>query len=141
MKQPLRYVSWIVTLPLAVLVISFAVSNRDPAILKLWPLPFELEMPVFLPVLGALVVGFVTGGFIAWWSGGRYRRLARRQNNRLRRLNAEAEALKAREAELADSETRKREAARVAAATQASQSAAEKEAAAPPPQLASPKTG
>ena len=50
-EQPLRYLSWIVTLPLAVLAISFAgLSNRDPAVLKLWPLPFELEMPTFLPV-------------------------------------------------------------------------------------------
>ena len=92
-------------------------------------------------MLGALVVGFIAGGFIAWWSGGRYRRLARRQNSQLKRLNAEAEALKAREVELAESETRNREATRVAAATRASEAAAEKEAAATPRQLASPDAG
>lgn len=138
MTRPLRYVSWIVTVPLAAVVISFAVSNRDPAVLKLWPLPFELEMPVFLPVLGALVFGFVAGGFIAWWSGGRYRRLARRQNNKLRRLSAEADALKAREAEQSETETRKREADRLAAAEQASEESALKEASAAPKALASP---
>ena len=141
MKQPLRYLSWIVTVPLAALVISFAVSNRDPAVLKLWPLPFELEMPVFLPVLGALATGFIVGGFIAWWSGGRYRRLARRQRNRLNRITAEAEALKAKEEQTAESETRKQEAARIAAATRASESAAEREAAVPPRQIASPDAG
>ncbi len=139
MKRPLRYLSWIVTLPLAVLVISFAVSNRDQAVLKLWPLPFELEMPLFLPVLGALVVGFIAGGFVAWWSGGRYRRLARRQNSRLKRLSAEAESLRAREAEQVDAETRKREAERLESATQASEDAARNEAARPPGQLAAPE--
>ena len=138
MKQPLRYLSWIVTLPLALVVISFAVSNRDPAVLTLWPLPFELEMPVFLPVLCALVVGFIAGGFVAWWSGGRYRRLARRQNSRLKRLSAEAETLRAREAEATETETRQREADRLEAAAQASEDSARKEAAGPPRQLASP---
>lgn len=140
MKQPLRYLSWIVTVPLAAVVISFAVSNRDPAVLKLWPLPFELEMPVFLPVLCALVVGFITGGVVAWWSGGRHRRLARRQTNKLRRVSAEAEALKAREAEQAETETRKREADRLAAAAQASEESARKEAGAAPQALASPES-
>lgn len=138
MTRPLRYLSWIVTVPLAVLVILFALSNRDPTVLRLWPLPFELEAPLFLPVLGALVVGFLAGGFVAWWSGRRVRRMARRQKNRLNRLNAEAEALKARESELAENETRKREAARLEAAAKASETSAQKEAAAPSPRLVSP---
>ena len=141
MKQPLRYLSWIVTLPLAVLAISFAVSNRDPAVLKLWPLPFELEMPTFLPVLVALALGFVVGGFIAWWAGRHHRRTARRLRNRLTRVTAEAETLKEKEAQTAESETRRHEAARIAAATRASESAAEKEAAAPPRQLAARDAG
>lgn len=137
MKQHLRYLSWIVTVPLGIIVILFAVSNRELVVLTLWPLPFELEMSLFLPVLGALVIGFVAGGAIAWWSGGRYRRLARRQNSRLKSLTAEVEALRASTSQAEEAETRKQEAARLAAATQASEVSAQREEGAAPRQLAS----
>lgn len=136
MKRPLRYLSWIVTIPLGIIVISFAVSNREPVALGLWPLPFEVEMPLFLPVLGALVVGFVTGGAIAWWSGGRTRRLARRQSSRLKSLTSEVETLRSRDEESSDSATRKREAERLSAAAHASEVAAQREASPAPRRLA-----
>lgn len=136
MTKPLRYLSWIVTIPLGIIVISFAVSNRDPVALRLWPLPFEVEMPVFLPVLGALVVGFVAGGAIAWWSGGRTRRLARRQSSRLKSLASEVETLRTRDAESSDSATRKREAERLSAAAHASDVATQREASPAPRRLA-----
>lgn len=119
MTRPLRYLSWIVTIPLAFIAISFAVSNREPLVLKLWPLPGEVETYVFLPVLVALVAGFVAGGAIAWWSGGRYRRLARRQSSRLKSLTAELESLQTHEAGMAE------------AATQSSKVIAQREEAAP----------
>jgi uncharacterized integral membrane protein len=131
MKRPFRYLSWIITLPLGILVISFAVSNRDAVALMLWPLPSGLEMPIFLPVLGALVAGFVAGGAIAWWTGGRYRRLARRQSGQLKRQKAELETLRAREAESADARDRRLEAERLEAAARASETSALREGPAP----------
>lgn len=131
MKRPLRYLSWIVTIPLAIVVISFAVSNRDAVALKLWPLPSGLEMMLFLPVLGALATGLIAGGLIAWLAGGKYRRLARRQSGRLKRLTAELETLQARDAESTDAKARHREAERLTAATQASEKSALQEAATP----------
>ena len=111
-------------------------SSRDPAALSLWPLPFEVEMPVFLPVLGALLVGFIAGGVIAWWSGGRTRRLARRQRSRLKSLTSEVESLRTRDEASSDSATRKREAERLSAAAHASEVAAQREASPAPRRLA-----
>lgn len=88
----MRYFSWIITIPLAVIAVLFAVSNRDPLALNLWPLPYELTVPVFVVVLVALVVGFLAGGLVAWIGGGRYRRAARRERARADALKAETRA-------------------------------------------------
>lgn len=139
MKRPLRYLSWIVTVPLGIVVISFAVSNREWVDLALWPLPFGMPMPIFLAVLGPLAVGVIAGGSIAWWTGGKYRRLARRQSSKLKRLTAELETLQARDAESTDAKTRRLESDRVSAAAQASEKSAQQEAS-PPRRLTSADT-
>jgi hypothetical protein len=69
--------SWIITLPLLVIAVIFSVSNRQPVVFDIWPFDLAITLPAFLPVLGALFVGFLAGGFIAWLSGGRARARAR----------------------------------------------------------------
>lgn len=72
-----RIAFWLIGLPLAVLAVLFAISNRTPVVFELWPLPFELEAPRFLPVLAAALIGFLAGGIIAWFGGSDNRRKAR----------------------------------------------------------------
>ena len=78
----MRYLSWIISVPLALLAISFAISNRDMITLQLEPLPFAATMPVYWLGLGALVAGFILGACITGLGalGYRYRAhsLARR---------------------------------------------------------------
>ncbi len=136
MKRPFRYLSWIVTIPLGIIAISFAVSNREWVELALWPLPSGMGMPIFVAVLGPLVAGLIAGGAIAWWTGGKYRRLARRQSSRLKRLTAELETLQARDAESTDAKTRRLESERLSAAAQASEKSAQQEVS-PPRRLTS----
>lgn len=90
----LRRLSWILTLPLALLVVSFAVSNRDSVALGLWPLPFMAELPVFALVLGTFVLGFVAGGLVAWAGQHGHRAAERRHQSRADRLEREVEQLK-----------------------------------------------
>jgi uncharacterized integral membrane protein len=87
--------SWIVSVPLALLAISFAVSNLGNISLQLWPLPGVLDLPVFLAVLGALFVGFLIGGTVAWISAGRHRRAARASHKRVQQLERELAEAKA----------------------------------------------
>jgi len=87
-----RYLSWIITIPVALVIVSFAVSNRGPVELALWPLPFQITVPIYVATLVALVLGFLAGGFIAWVSGGRYRAAARERRRRIAQLEQELAA-------------------------------------------------
>lgn len=61
----------------AIVAVMFAVSNRGPATVDLWPLPYRLDLPLYFAVLGALVVGFFLGAMVTWFAGAKWRRRAR----------------------------------------------------------------
>lgn len=73
----MRLISWIVTLALAIVAASFAVSNPGSVTLALWPTPFELSAPVYLIVFIPFLLGFVLGGLSSWFAAGRTRGRAR----------------------------------------------------------------
>lgn len=85
----MRYLSWIITLPLALIAVLFAVSNRELVTLSLWPLPFTMDAPLYLASLVALVVGFLGGGTIAWYAQRHVRKKARHSASRIKFLDAE----------------------------------------------------
>lgn len=93
----MRYLSWIVTVPVAVLAVLFAVSNRTAVTFGLWPLPFTIDAPLYLATLLALAIGFVCGGTVVWIGQHRHRRRARLLAKRTARLEQDmAEAAQAR---------------------------------------------
>lgn len=92
---PVRYLSWILTLPLTALAISFAVSNLTPVQLALWPLVGTMEAPAFALVLVTLVVGFFAGGLTVWLGQHAHRRNARQHQARADRLQKELDAARA----------------------------------------------
>jgi uncharacterized integral membrane protein len=70
--------AWIITIPVSIIVVLFAVMNRDPVALNLWPLPWDLgAIPLYLLTLGTLLFGFFLGAFAMWVSAGKSRRKAR----------------------------------------------------------------
>ena len=94
----MRFFSWIITLPIALFAVLFAISNRDTVTFSLWPTPFTLEAPIYLATLLALVVGFVAGGFIAWAAQHRNRARARRAEDRVFYLERELQETQTRAA-------------------------------------------
>jgi uncharacterized integral membrane protein len=92
----MRLFHWLVTAPLAVILIVFAVNNRDGVTLSFWPLPVTLEAPVYLIALLCLLAGFLIGELVAWANGRRWRRQARHNAKRVaeleRTLAAQAQA-------------------------------------------------
>lgn len=91
----MRLLTWIIMVPVALAVISFAVNNRDAVGIDLWPAPFMLEVPVFAIVLVSVVLGMMIGAVIAWFGGGKSRGRARA--NARRAASAEREAAVLRE--------------------------------------------
>ncbi len=64
-------------IPVAAVFVIFAVANRHVLTLNLWPLPLEIDLPVYIAVLGALAAGMAIGGSAQWLSDGKWRRRAR----------------------------------------------------------------
>src|SRR6185437_2762540 len=90
---PLKIFRWTLIGILVLILIVFAVSNRQPIALSLWPLPIELNTRLYLVVLLTLLVGFLVGELVAWLNGRRWRREARRNARRVAELERELAAL------------------------------------------------
>ncbi|WP_182084220.1 lipopolysaccharide assembly protein LapA domain-containing protein [Aureimonas sp. ME7] len=102
-----KILSFLVLAPLAILLVVFCVANRAPVPVSLDPIgtlpQFVFAVPLFVLLIGAVILGLLLGGFGTWVTQARYRaRTARRRqevenlrhevelsNERLRRLREE----------------------------------------------------
>lgn len=76
----------IVFVPLAIIIGIFAVENRAPLALEVWPLPGRQEMWASVWIFGLLAIGIIIGLVIGWIAGGSARRRARRAERLTRTL-------------------------------------------------------
>ena len=90
----MKYLWRLVGLALGILAIVFAVSNRAPVSVSLWPLPWTIAIPIYVLVFIALALGVVAGGFGAWRAGGKHRRRARDTRRQADALSEENETLR-----------------------------------------------
>ena len=91
----MKFLWWIVLALVALVLVLFAVSNREAVSVGLWPLPSVLQLPLYLVVLGTLVIGFLAGQLVTWVNGWRWRREARRSRERIAMLERELQAERA----------------------------------------------
>lgn len=91
----MKLLFWTLVGLVAVVLASFAASNRETVALGLWPLPFVAELPLYLAVFAALLIGFLLGAVTAWIAGGGGRRDARRRGRRIAALERELAATQA----------------------------------------------
>ena len=76
----------------AILLILFAVSNRETVSLELWPLPFLVDLPLYLAFFLSLLAGAVIGAVAARIAGRHNRRELRRRRRRIESLERELAA-------------------------------------------------
>ena len=74
--------------------VLIAVSNRQPVQLALWPLPHLVVLPVYLLVIGVLLLGVLAGLGMGWWAGRHHRRRAREASGEAARLEREVQRLR-----------------------------------------------
>ena len=96
-----KIVTVLVLLPVALLIVMFAVANRAPVSIALDPVGseppmFTVALPLFLVLLIALIAGVVVGGAAAWSRQRKWRRRARRLAADLKAAHAETAALRRR---------------------------------------------
>ena len=77
-----RLVAALVLVPVAVILISLAVANRDPAGFTIDPFnpgnpALTLELPLFVWLFAALALGMIVGSTATWFRQRKYRRAAK----------------------------------------------------------------
>jgi uncharacterized integral membrane protein len=82
----LRILTSFLAAVLALLIVLFAVSNRAPVEITLWPLPFQVSLGVYAVTLIAVLFGFLVGLVTAWLHGAPQRRERRRLRAQVRDL-------------------------------------------------------
>lgn len=91
----------IILVPTALALVLFSLANRHNIRLSFDPIAPESEflafdLPLFLIVLGALMLGVILGGGASWLAQGKHRKAERRHRREALRLRDEAETLRAR---------------------------------------------
>src|SRR5689334_16189671 len=96
-----RIVGWIVLVPLSLVLIVFALANRQLVIVNFNPfVPSDalatpgVGVPFFLVLFGVLLLGVVLGGIATWFAQASHRRDERAWRREAERLNREVEAIR-----------------------------------------------
>lgn len=96
-----KLIKAIFLLPLAFVLIVFAIANRHLVKVSLDPLgspdqtALSLQAPLFVVLIGAAMVGVVAGGIVTWVSQARFRKLARQGRDEIERLRRDGVASRA----------------------------------------------
>ncbi len=70
----MRYMKGFAGLLMAAIVVDFALSNRETALIGFWPFIDGLALPVYLALLLPLLLGLALGWLAAGWRSWRRRR-------------------------------------------------------------------
>ena len=94
-----KIVAAVILIPLAIVIVAFGVANRQFVTLSFDPFSAErpassVSLPLFVLVIGLLILGVVIGGVATWLSHGRWRRAARRFEREVQTLRGELAALR-----------------------------------------------
>jgi uncharacterized integral membrane protein len=93
------FLKWLILIPIAVVIIAFAIVNRQVVPVVLDPFGAEaasqrVETPLFFVMFACAMLGVVAGGVATWFSQGRHRRALRDARADVEHLRAEADRMR-----------------------------------------------
>jgi uncharacterized integral membrane protein len=93
-----KIVAALILVPLTIVIIAFAVANRQIVTVSLDPFSSNppaasLTLPLFALIIVLLIVGVLIGGVAAWLRQNKWRRTARRLEREVNELRSEVESL------------------------------------------------
>ena len=96
-----RIVGWVVLVPLCLVLVVFALANRQLVVVNFNPLaPSEplttpgVGVPLFLVIFTVLLFGVVLGGVATWFAQSQHRRDERAYRREAERLHREVDAIR-----------------------------------------------
>lgn len=90
----MRFLNTLVAVLMAVLIVLFAVSNREPVAVEVWPFPWRIEAGLYAVILLAVFLGFLCGAVAAWMGGRAKRAELRTARKRMREMEQSLNRLK-----------------------------------------------
>lgn len=93
-----RLIGWFILLPISIVLIWFALANRQMVTLNFDPMSQSnplippVQVPLFLFVYLVLILGVLLGGVATWFTQGKQRREKRRWRKQAVQLEKEAAA-------------------------------------------------
>ena len=99
-----KVVTAVIVVPLAIVVIAFALANRQAVTVSFDPFSstspaYAASLPLFLLIFVLVIFGVLIGGVAAWLRQSAWRRAARQLDADVRALHQEIEAMRRRAAE------------------------------------------
>ena len=96
-----KIVTAIIVVPLAAVIIAFAVANRQSVTVSFDPFSaaspaYATTLPLFVAIFAVLILGVLVGGIAAWVGQRKWRRAARKLDGEARALQQEMDAIRRR---------------------------------------------
>lgn len=98
----MKLFSWLFIVLLGLAVIVLSIGNKDSVAFSLYPLPFELDLPLFVLILAGGFIGVLLGSLRTWIADGKARSASRAHKQEVLRLQAELDRLKKEQADQSD---------------------------------------
>lgn len=94
-----RILRWLIGVPIAIVVISFAIANRRWTTLSLDPFSSDspvlsINMPLWLLFIFGVLIGIFVGWLACWFAQSKWRKLARDRRGEIAKLQSELEVAK-----------------------------------------------
>jgi uncharacterized integral membrane protein len=91
----------LVLVPLAILIVAFAVANRQTVVISFDPFSsvdpaYAARLPLFVLIFALVLLGVIVGGIATWLRQASWRRTARALDSDVRVLHQELEAMRRR---------------------------------------------